>query len=418
MKRIFILLLAFMFAGTWIGQKMIQDSGYTLFAYGQTTVEMSLWVFLVLIVALFFALHWGINLFKRSLKSGTHLRLWSGSRKSRIAHDKTLKGLIALSEGNWWKAQRLLSISADNADLPLINYLAAAHAAQEQGDEKACDELLQKARASTPEAEITVGINQAQTQLARGQLEPSLATLLSLRKKAPKNTYVMKLLRKVYIQLNDWQSLQALIPELRKNKALKPEKLLQTEQLCYQKLLELSIVLPDSASSDEKRKALAETWHNMPGQLTQDDQLARHYTRLLVSIGAESKAEPVIRELIKRNWDNELVNLYGRIEGENPKKQLDTARSWLKDDPLNPDLLLTLGRLSQRNQHWGKAITYFEQSLELSPRAETLSELARLLKNLGETDKMRQLMDKHLGVIGGGLPALPLPQKGTKLTAL
>ncbi|MBN0988051.1 heme biosynthesis HemY N-terminal domain-containing protein [Amphritea pacifica] len=418
MKRIFILLLAFMFAGTWIGQKMIQDSGYTLFAYGQTTVEMSLWVFLVLIVALFFALHWGINLFKRSLKSGAHLRLWSGSRKSRIAHDKTLKGLIALSEGNWWKAQRLLSISADNADLPLINYLAAAHAAQEQGDEKACDELLQKARASTPEAEITVGINQAQTQLARGQLEPSLATLLSLRQKAPKNTYVMKLLRKVYIQLNDWQSLQALIPELRKNKALKPEKLLQTEQLCYQKLLELSIVLPDSASSDEKRKALAETWHNMPGQLTQDDQLARHYTRLLVSIGAEAKAEPVIRDLIKRNWDNELVNLYGRIEGENPKKQLETARSWLKDDPLNPDLLLTLGRLSQRNQHWGKAITYFEQSLEQSPRAETLSELARLLKNLGETDKMRQLMEKHLGVIGGGLPALPLPQKGTKLTAL
>ncbi|WP_428036762.1 heme biosynthesis HemY N-terminal domain-containing protein [Amphritea sp.] len=418
MKRIFILLLAFMFAGTWIGQKMIQDSGYTLFAYGQTTVEMSLWVFLVLIVALFFALHWGINLFKRSLRSGTHLRLWSGSRKSRIAHDKTLKGLIALSEGNWWKAQRLLSISADNADLPLINYLAAAHAAQEQGDEKACDELLQKARASTPEAEITVGINQAQTQLARGQLEPSLATLLSLRKKAPKNTYVMKLLRKVYIQLHDWQALQQLIPELRKNKALKPEKLLQTEQLCYQKLLELSIILPDSASPDEKRKALAETWHNMPGQLTQDDHLARHYTRLLVSIGAEAKAEPVIRDLIKRNWDNELVNLYGRIEGENPKKQLDTARGWLKDDPLNPDLLLTLGRLSQRNQHWGKAVTYFEQSLEQSPRAETLSELARLLKNLGETDKMRQLMDKHLGVIGGGLPALPLPQKGTKLTAV
>ena len=33
MKRVFLLLLAFMFAGTWIGQKMIQDSGYTLFAY-------------------------------------------------------------------------------------------------------------------------------------------------------------------------------------------------------------------------------------------------------------------------------------------------------------------------------------------------------------------------------------------------
>ncbi len=41
MKRIFILLLVIMFAGTWIGQKMIQDSGYTLISYGQTTIEMS-----------------------------------------------------------------------------------------------------------------------------------------------------------------------------------------------------------------------------------------------------------------------------------------------------------------------------------------------------------------------------------------
>ena len=411
MKRVFILLLLFLFAGTWIGQKMIQDSGYTLFAYGQTTIEMSLWVFLVLIVVLFFALHWGINLFNRSLKSGTRLRLWSGSRKSRIAHDKTLKGLIALSEGNWWKAQRLLSMSAENADLPLINYLAAAHAAQEQGDEKACDELLQKARTATPEAELAVGINQAQTLLARGQLEPSLATLLSLRKKAPKNTYVMKLLNKVYIQLHDWQAVKDLIPLLRKSKAMKPEKLLETEQLCYQKLLEQSII--EGSSPDEQRKALAETWHNMPGQLTQDDVLARHYTHLLVSIGAEAKAEPVLRDLINRNGDNELINLYGRIEGENPKKQLEAAHRWLKDDPLNADLLLTLGRLSQRNQHWGKAVSYFEQSLEQSPKAETLSELARLLKNLGEADKLRQLMDQHLSVIGGGLPALPLPNTST-----
>lgn len=416
MKRVFILLLLFLFAGTWIGQKMIQDSGYTLFAYGQTTIEMSLWVFLVLSVVLFFALHWSINLFNRSLKSGTHLRLWSGSRKSRIAHNKTLKGLIALSEGNWWKAQRLLSISAENADLPLVNYLAAAHAAQEQGDEKACDELLQKARSATPEADIAVGINQAQTLLARGQLESSLATLLSLRQKAPKNTYVMKQLNKVYIQLHDWQAVQQLIPILRKNKALKPEKLLETEQLCYQQLLEKSIT--HSNVPDEQRKALGETWHNMPSHLTQDDVLARHYTHLLVSIGAEAKAEPVIRDLINRTGDNELINLYGRIKGENIKKQLENARSWLKDDPLNADLLLTLGRLSQRNENWGKAISYFEQSLEQNPKAETLSELARLLKNLGEADKLHQLMDKHLSLIGGGLPALPLPHKTTKILPL
>lgn len=409
MKRIFLLLLLIMFAGTWIGQKMIQDSGYTLISYGQTTVEMSLWVFMIIAIALFFTLHWGLNLLRRSLKSGTKWRLWSGSRKSRIAHNKTLKGLIALSEGNWWKAQRLLTLSADNADLPLVNYLAAARAAQEQGEDSACDELLQKARTSAPEAEIAIGIFQAQTQLSRGQLEPCLATLINLRQRSPKHSSVLKLLRQVYIELEDWQALKTLIPELRKQKALKPEKLTQTEQLCFQKLLEQSIALPDGTALEDKRKALGETWHNMPSHLTKDDVLARHYTKLLIGIGAEAKAEPVLKDLINSHWDDELVNLYGRIEGGNLKKQLETARSWLKDYPLNPDLLLTLGRLSQRNEHWGKAIAYFEQSLEQSPKAETLSELSRLLKNLGETDKMRAVMEKHLGVIGGGLPSLPQP---------
>ncbi|GGK84300.1 heme biosynthesis HemY N-terminal domain-containing protein [Amphritea balenae] len=417
MKRLFILLLVLMFAGAWVGQMMIQDSGYTLLAYGQTTIEMSMWVFVVLLIALFLALHWGLNLLNSSLKSGTRLRLWSGGRSQRIAQAKTLKGLIALSEGNWWKAQRLLSQSADKNSLPLINYIAAARAAQEQGSEATCDELLQKALASTPGAEVAVGVIQAQTQLSRGQLEPCLATLLSLRKKAPKNTYVMKLLREVYIQLCDWHALQQLIPELRRHKVLKDDKLTQTEQLCYQRLLEHSIALPEGTALEDKRKALGETWHNMPGQLNKDDVLARHYTQLLVSIGAEAKAEPVLRELIKRKWDDELVSLYGKIEGENPNKQLDAARKWLKDYPLNPYLLLTLGRLSQRNQHWGKAVTYFEQSLEQQPQAETLSELARLLQNLGETERTQKLMEKHLGLIGGGLPALPLPEKGTTLAA-
>jgi len=417
MKRIFLLLLALLFVGAWAGQKMLQDSGYTLIAYGQTTIEMSIWVFLALLITTFLLLHWGINLLNRSLKSGTRFRIWNRGRSLKAAHNKTLKGLIAFSEGNWWKAQRLLSQSADKNELPLINYLAAARAAQEQGDEEACDELLQKARQSTPQAEIAVGISQAQIQLSRDQLEPCLATLLNLRKRAPKNTYVMKLLSEVYIQLCDWKALGQLIPELRRNKALKQEKLTQTEQLCYKQLLQLSISQIPTASNEDKRKALGESWHNMPGQLNKDDILARHYTDLLVSIGADEKAEGVIKDLLKRKWDEQLVNLYGRIEGANPKKQLDTARSWLKDYPLSPDLLLTLGRLSQRNEHWGKAVTYFEQSLEQAPRAETLSELARLLQHLGETDRTLKLMEKNLTLVGGGLPALPLPEKGAKLAA-
>ena len=412
MKKLLILLLILLFAGAFIGQLMIQDSGYTLIAYNNVTIEMSLWVFLIALLSVFFLLHWSLNLLRGSLRSGQRFRLWSKGRNQRIANTKTLKGLIALSEGKWWQAQRLLTQAGDKSELPLISYLAAARAAHEQGEDADCDDLLHKARDAAPEAEIAVGISQAQILLSRGQYEPCLATLLDLNKKAPKNTYVMKLLREVYIQLNDWSALSKLIPELRKHKAVKPAKLLKTEQRCYSNILEQSISqLPAHADNEEKAKALGVAWHNMPGQLTSDEVLARHYTNLLVSIGAEEKAEVAIRDLLKRNWDDSLIALYGRIEGSDAGKQLDFAKGFLNDYPMNPDLLLTLGRLSLRNQHWGKAVDYFEQSLAEESRPETLSELARLLQHMGETDRTLKLIENNFSLIGNGLPQLPMPDK-------
>ncbi|WP_315981429.1 hypothetical protein [Aliamphritea spongicola] len=54
MKKLLILLLILLFAGAFIGQLMIQDSGYTLIAYNNVTIEMSLWVFLIVLLGVFF----------------------------------------------------------------------------------------------------------------------------------------------------------------------------------------------------------------------------------------------------------------------------------------------------------------------------------------------------------------------------
>ncbi|WP_399361225.1 heme biosynthesis HemY N-terminal domain-containing protein [Thiohalobacter thiocyanaticus] len=43
------------------------------------------------------------------------------------------QGLLALSEGDWPRAEKLLVEHADDSESPLLNYLAAARAAQDQG---------------------------------------------------------------------------------------------------------------------------------------------------------------------------------------------------------------------------------------------------------------------------------------------
>jgi len=50
MKKLFIILLIMLVAGAWVGQLMVQDPGYVLLAYQQTTIETSLWVLLLVLV--------------------------------------------------------------------------------------------------------------------------------------------------------------------------------------------------------------------------------------------------------------------------------------------------------------------------------------------------------------------------------
>ncbi|MBR9827884.1 MAG: heme biosynthesis protein HemY [Oceanospirillales bacterium] len=410
MKKLFVFLLIFLVAGAWLGQMMVQDPGYVLLAYKQTTIETSLWVLLLLLIIGFALGHWLLNLIAGIRMPGDKVRGWQSRRNQRISQRKTLKGMVALSEGNWWKAQRFLSQAAERSDLPVVNYLAAARAAHEQGDSSGTDALLNKARTSTPEAEVAIGLTQAQFQLDRGQLEPCLANLLNLRRQAPKNTRVLRLLQQTYQRLEDWLALIQLLPELKRQKVLSDADLSALEQQCHlQRLNQCVATLPADTDMQERLQVLSRSWQAVPQHLLHDPVLVGRYTELMRTIGAEAEAETVLLDLIKRKWDARLVELYGTLAGKDPSKQLETAKGWLKKHPDCAELELTLGRLNMRNEHWEQAISHFERSFELAPRVETFGELLRLLQHLGKTEQAAQLMQTNLSQVTPTLPALPLP---------
>ena len=409
MKRLFLLLLAILAAGAWVGEKMVKDPGYVLISYDESTMETSLWVLLVILFIGFVALHIAVNIFFKARLPTEKFREWRERRGAKQAQDKTLKGLLALSEGKWWQAQRLLTQAADSSDQPLINYIAAARAAHEQREDQAADELLQKARNSVPQAEVAIGITQVQIQLERGQLEPCLATLLHLRRLAPKHTYVMRLLKDVYVKLQDWQGLTNLIPDLRKHKVLKEEEIAALEQTCYSELLGSTLAkLPVEADHDTRLQALAKEWKSLPSSLSHDKTMIQRYIEQLITAGSEDKAESFLRDQIKRQWDEDLVNLYGRVKAEDAHKQLEVAKNWLKKHPESAALKLTLGRLAMRNEQWGKAVDYMEESLVLEKRPETYTELTRVLQHLGDNKRSLSVMQDGLALMDNNLSPIPL----------
>ncbi|MEB3734659.1 hypothetical protein ULF88_12275 [Halopseudomonas pachastrellae] len=137
----------------------------------------------------------------------------------------------------------LLKRSAPHAELPLINYLAAARAANELEDYPECDALLREAYETTPKADVAIAVTQAQLQIARGQLEQALATLTRLRKEHPKHLYALKLLSQVYVRLEDWHSLLDLLPELRRQKVLREE-----EQQALERQVHVALLAPSRAA--------------------------------------------------------------------------------------------------------------------------------------------------------------------------
>ena len=412
MIRLLLIILVALLVGTGLSLGLAYDLGYIRVSLGNYVVETNFWVGLILVAALVIVTHLLLNSIRR-LRQGTSLMSgWVARSHQRRARRRTTEGLLALAEGNWPRARKLLTRSAGKVETPLINYLAAAHAAFETDDHEGADELLRQAFESTPGSSMAVGLTQAQLQLAGNRLEQALATLLRLRKESPHHPFVLKLLKNTYVRLEDWSELAKLVPELRKRNVLTEAELADLERQAWHNLLENAAERCEKRQEEDPETSLqplTRVWDELPKTLRQDEQIIRDYALILAHLGDEAQAETLIRKILQNNWSDELANLYGRIAGREPGEQLLLAEQWLKDRPNNPELLLALGRLSLRNELWGKAREYFETSLTLRRSRETLAELSRLNAHMGHEDTSLKLMMQGLEA-DNGLPQLPMPK--------
>ena len=390
MKVLFIVLLVL---GTAIGFTLLaqHDPGYVLINYSGWSVESSFSIFLLATAVAFFVFYLILRLLFGTLHLPRRLLWWRRNHQASHARVLTNKGMIALAEGNWARAEKKLSRAAAHSNLPLINYLGAARAAQKQGEELRRDEYLSQAYQSMPDAELAVGLTQADLQLSQGQAEQALATLHYLRTIAPKHGYVLYFLKKLYEKIESWEDLLNLLPDLQKQHVLSDDDYSALEHRVHSQRLK-------GAASLEK---LEDIWLDLPRKLHHAPDLLLDYAEGLCRLNEEQKAEAVLHDYLKKHWDPTLIRLYGQIHGTNLNKQLDTAEHWLREYEHHPELLLALGRLSLQNQLWGKARSYLEASMGAEARAETCCELGNLLSQLGEDEQAAAYYRQGLEMVSG-----------------
>jgi HemY protein len=407
MKRLYVIVFLVIAATAALGFAVAQHSGYVLIAYQSLRYEASLWATLA-VIAVLWLLIWGIKaLVELVMTSSGVVNPWSRRNRSRRVQVAIEHGQLDLAEGRWASAQRHLSRAAEAERQPLLYYLGAARAANEQGNYEECDHLLERALERQPQAELAIALSHAQLQTDRGDTDGALVTLQAMHERHPRNAQTLRQLQRLHQQRGEWSSVIRLLPELRKDKVLPPAELTELERRAWGENLSLAAHREEDGTVG--LQSLKRAWEQLTSAQRQEPPLVLAYAEQLRQLGAQVEAEEVLRTAIKRKYDSHLARLYGLVRGSDPARQLQTAEGWLKEHLADPSLLLTLGRLCLQTSLWGKARDYLESSLRVQRNPEACAELARLLAQLGDTERSNQLFQEGLGLLDERLLAAPLP---------
>ena len=359
----------------------IGTSGYT----------MALSLFVLINLTVVYLGYKAIMLLKGFWNLSGNIQKWNQHRRTALAAAGYQRAILAMSEGNWKLAERELIRHVKYSDMPLINYLYAARAAQHQDAVDRRDRYLELAHECSAKADVPIGITKAELHINQHQLEQALAVLTHLRPLDPRNNHILKLLLTLHKELHDWESLRKLLPVLRKRQVVNEDQAGELELQVYTELLKEYDESGDTAK-------LQQVWSEMPKALKDDAVLVSLYAGHLIKAGKSTEAEALLRGYLKHNWNEKIVYLYSQVDVDNINKQLATVEALAEEHGKNPLLLLTLGKLCVLNKLWGKARIYLESSIGAGATTEAYKELGSLLEKIGQRDEAMVCYQKGIGL--------------------
>ncbi|PIQ38742.1 MAG: porphyrin biosynthesis protein [Lysobacterales bacterium CG17_big_fil_post_rev_8_21_14_2_50_64_11] len=379
--RALLWLLLSMLAGALLWQVIASDPGLVIVRFRGYDISTS-----VPVAGLFLVLA-GLAIWLLVSIIRIPFRVWSRYRQRR-ARARLSDGLLALHEGRWLRAQKLLEKAADESRVRLPALLAAATAARARGDDADAEHLLDLA-ANQPDRGA-VALQRARLALAARQPAAALAQLDGVAVRPPPPAV-------------HWLRAQALADSGRAADAL---PLLAS--------VRRSRVLSDTAASAFEREmhvlalrqsadagALDTLWRNLPGALRDEADVVASYARRAMNLGMEEQAAQAIEHALKRTWSDPLAALYGELPRPRSGSRLASAEAWLSAHSSSPDLLLALSRICRSEERWIEAEEYAHRAIAQGAGSEAWESLGQCFASQSDDKRARQAFANALAVRGG-----------------
>ncbi|WP_042861445.1 protoheme IX biogenesis protein HemY [Dickeya sp. NCPPB 3274] len=361
MLKVFLLFVV-LIAGIVVGPMLAGHQGYVLIQTDNYNIETSvtgLVIMLVLFLLAFLAVEW---LLRRVFRTGARTRGWFIGRKRTRARQQTKAALLKLTEGDYLQVEKLLTRNADHAEQPVVNYLLAAEAAQQRGDEFRTRQYLERAAEIADTHQLPVDITRVRIQLARNEDHAARHGVDRLLEVAPRHPEVLRLAEQAFLRTHAYSALLDILPAMRKTRLHDESHLDELQQRA-------TIGLMDQAMAEGGSEGLKQWWKNQPRKVRQALPMQVAMAERLIVCDDHITAQDIIVDGLKQQFDYRLVQLIPRLNAGQPEPLEKLLRQRLKQHSDDALLHSTLGQLLAKHGEWQQASDAFAAALALRPDA-------------------------------------------------
>lgn len=388
MLRVLFLFLV-LIASVVVGPMLAGHQGYVLIQTDNYNVETSVTGLVIMAVLLFVVLLTIEWILRRIFRTGARTRGWFLGRKRSRARKQTKAALIKLAEGDYKQVEKLLTRNADHAEQPVVNYLLAAEAAQQRGDDFRTNQYLERAAEAADTDQLPVDITRVRIQLAQGENHAARHGVDRLLNQAPRHPEVLRLAEQAYLRTGAFASLLEILPSMGKINLHTEAELQALQQQAY-------IGLMNQAMADEGSDGLKRWWKDQSRKTRHEVPLQIAMVEHLIECNDHEMAQEIVLDSLKRQYDERLVLLIPRLKSGNPEQLEKALRQQVKQHGATPLLNSTLGQLLMKHGEWQQAADAFREALKQRPDAYDYAWLADVLDKLHRSDEAAQMRREGL----------------------
>lgn len=355
------------------------NPGYVLLVYPPYRIELSLTLFALGLLALLVLAYFSSRLVIAVLRLPNQVRTHREQRALSKGRAAMMEALTAFFEGRYAAAEMAAVRAMESGEKSGINPIIAARSAHELREFDKRDSYL-ASTAGKSVGESTMRLI-AQTEFMLDQKQPQLAlSALKELSAAGKSKHIgaLQLELKAQQQSRNWDGVLAALSQLEKRSAITEVVATQLRQQAW---------LEKLRAQSEDLNALQTLWKSIPDEFKRRSKIASLAASNFIKLRDCKNAQKLLTDSLNTQWDSELVTLFGDCQGPNNVGQIEQAETWLKLHSNDAGLLLALGKLCLHHGLWGKAQSYLDASISLSPSSAAYTALAQLAEKLQKPDE-------------------------------